>query len=663
MTAALPGALSATESASFEIFATDDPFDARIALGATGLLRAFNEAGVLTAADVHVAARLGELGDEPDESVRLAVGLAVRGVRNGSVCVDLTQLSRVDPALPWPDPDAWLQAVRASVLVGEGRPLRWEYDLLYLERYRRQEEQVRRDLLAREAQPAPTVHAELLAAGLLRLFPEEDADQQRLAAEVAATQWTTVLGGGPGTGKTTTVARVLALLLDRVGPQLRVALAAPTGKAAARLQASVQGEARQFADRDRHDLPALPASTLHRLLGWLPGRGTRFRHDRENRLPYDVVVIDETSMVSLTMMARLLEALRPDARLILVGDPDQLASVEAGAVLADLVAGLTSRAAVADLAVAVPAVAVPGGAVPGGAAPGGAVPGGAVPGGAAPGGAVPGGAVPGVVAPAVVEPAGGAAVTGGGRGGVVLLRKTWRFGGAIAELAAAVRDGDAGEAVAVLRRGGQVRLADAGDPGVRADVVEAATAVREAALGGDAVVALDRLEKHRLLCAHRTGPRGVQEWSRQIESWLAEVHDNVREGAWYAGRPVLVMKNDYALGLFNGDTGVAVRDAAGGLTVVFTREGRLLQYSPRRLADVQTVHAMTVHRSQGSQFERITFVLPEVDSQLSTRELLYTGLTRAQSFVRLAGTEEEFRAAIARPAARASGLRLRLAVQ
>jgi len=633
MTAALPGALSATESASFEIFATDDPFDARIALGATGLLRAFNEAGVLTAADVHVAARLGELGDEPDESVRLAVGLAVRGVRNGSVCVDLTQLSRVDPALPWPDPDAWLQAVRASVLVGEGRPLRWEYDLLYLERYRRQEEQVRRDLLAREAQPAPTVHAELLAAGLLRLFPEEDADQQRLAAEVAATQWTTVLGGGPGTGKTTTVARVLALLLDQVGPQLRVALAAPTGKAAARLQASVQGEARQFADRDRHDLPALPASTLHRLLGWLPGRGTRFRHDRENRLPYDVVVIDETSMVSLTMMARLLEALRPDARLILVGDPDQLASVEAGAVLADLVAGLTSRAAVADLAVAVPAVAVPGGAVPG------------------------------VVAPAVVEPAGGAAVTGGGRGGVVLLRKTWRFGGAIAELAAAVRDGDADEAVAVLRRGGQVRLADAGDPGVRADVVEAATAVREAALGGDAVVALDRLEKHRLLCAHRTGPRGVQEWSRQIESWLAEVHDNVREGAWYAGRPVLVMKNDYALGLFNGDTGVAVRDAAGGLTVVFTREGRLLQYSPRRLADVQTVHAMTVHRSQGSQFERITFVLPEVDSQLSTRELLYTGLTRAQSFVRLAGTEEEFRAAIARPAARASGLRLRLAVQ
>ena len=638
MTAALPGALSATESASFEIFATDDPFDARIALGATGLLRAFNEAGVLTAADVHVAARLGELGDEPDESVRLAVGLAVRGVRNGSVCVDLTQLSRVDPALPWPDPDAWLQAVRASVLVGEGRPLRWEYDLLYLERYRRQEEQVRRDLLAREAQPAPTVHAELLAAGLLRLFPEEDADQQRLAAEVAATQWTTVLGGGPGTGKTTTVARVLALLLDRVGPQLRVALAAPTGKAAARLQASVQGEARQFADRDRHDLPALPASTLHRLLGWLPGRGTRFRHDRENRLPYDVVVIDETSMVSLTMMARLLEALRPDARLILVGDPDQLASVEAGAVLADLVAGLTSRAAVADLAVAVPAVAVPGGAAPGGA-------------------------VPGVGAPAVVEPAGGAAGTGGGRGGVVLLRKTWRFGGAIAELAAAVRDGDAGEAVAVLRRGGQVRLADAGDPGVRADVVEAATAVREAALGGDAVVALDRLEKHRLLCAHRTGPRGVQEWSRQIESWLAEVHDNVREGAWYAGRPVLVMKNDYALGLFNGDTGVAVRDAAGGLTVVFTREGRLLQYSPRRLADVQTVHAMTVHRSQGSQFERITFVLPEVDSQLSTRELLYTGLTRAQSFVRLAGTEEEFRAAIARPAARASGLRLRLAVQ
>jgi len=501
--------------------------------------------------------------------------------------------------------------VISSPLVGEGKPLRWEFGLLYLDRYRRQEEQVRRDLLAREAQPAPEVDGDALAAGLDRLFPGTEAGQQRLAAEVAATQWTTVLGGGPGTGKTTTVARVLALLLAQPGPPLRVALAAPTGKAAARLQAAVQGEASTFAEPDRHDLPTLSAATLHRLLGWVPGRGTRFRHNRDNRLPFDVVVIDETSMVSLTMMARLLEALRPDARLILVGDPDQLASVEAGAVLADLVAGLTSRA---------DARAVESGAVSDSPAP------------------------------------------HGPRSGVVLLRKTWRFGGAIADLAAAVRDGDPDAAVAVVQKGpDEVVLVDATDPGVQTDVVDAATAVREAALGGDAVAALDKMERHRLLCAHRTGPRGVLDWSRQIELWLAELHGTNRQAEWYSGRPVLVMKNDYAIGLFNGDTGVAVTEPDGGLSVVFTREGKLLRYSPRRLAEVQTVHAMTVHRSQGSQFERVTFLLPEVDSQLSTRELLYTALTRAESFVRLVGTEAELRAAISRPAARASGLRLRLA--
>ncbi|HEY5151080.1 MAG TPA: exodeoxyribonuclease V subunit alpha, partial [Mycobacterium sp.] len=522
---------------------------------------------------------------------------------------------QVDPALPWPEPEPWLRAVTSSPLVGEGKPLRWEFGLLYLDRYRRQEEQVRRDLLAREAQPAPEIDDEGLAAGLDRLFPGTDAQQQRLAAAVAATQWTTVLGGGPGTGKTTTVARVLALLLAQPGPPLRVALAAPTGKAAARLQAAVQGEASTFAAPDRHDLPTLSASTLHRLLGWVPGRGTRFRHNRDNRLPFDVVVIDETSMVSLTMMARLLEALRPDARLILVGDPDQLASVEAGAVLADLVAGLTSRA----VAPAVDSV------VENGVAPG----------------------------PSAVH---------GPRSGVVLLRKTWRFGGAIADLAAAVRDGDPDAAVAVLHRGSvDVVLVDDADPGVRTDVVEAATGVREAALGGDAVAALDKMERHRLLCAHRTGPRGVLDWSRQIEIWLADLHGAVRQAEWYSGRPVLVMKNDYAIGLFNGDTGVAVTEPDGGLSVVFTREGKLLRYSPRRLAEVQTVHAMTVHRSQGSQFERVTFLLPEVDSQLSTRELLYTALTRAEKFVRLVGTEAELRAAISRPAARASGLRLRLA--
>ncbi len=244
---------------------------------------------------------------------------------------------------------------------------------------------------------------------------------------------------------------------------------------------------------------------------------------------------------------------------------------------------------------------------------------------------------------------------------MVLLRKTWRFGGAIADLAAAVRQGDPDRALAVLGSGDRsVELVPPQDPGVRADVLTAASEVREAALRGDAVTALSRLDQHRLLCAHRTGPRGVQDWTRRIEDWLADRYDDVTEGEWYPGRPVLVTANDYALGLFNGDTGVVVRAVDATLRVLFDRERETAGFTPRRLGDVQTVHAMTVHRSQGSQFRRVTFVLPESESPLSTRELLYTALTRAETHVRLVGSEAELRAAISRPAARASGLRLRL---
>ena len=586
-----------------------DPFDVRNAVGATGLLRAFNDAEVLAAADVHVAVRLGRLAGETDEEVLLAVALAVRGLRGGSVCVDLADVSRIDPSVDWPAPAQWVEKVRASPLVGPGRPLRWDLELLYLDRYWRQEDQVRADLVAREQQLPPSVDDERLDAALDRLFGT-DSDQ-RLAAEVAARRWTTVLGGGPGTGKTTTVAGLLAVLHEQHGPGLRIALAAPTGKAAARLQEAVHAATARFSAADQALIGQTTASTLHRLLGSRPGDGTRFRHDRDNRLPHDVVVIDETSMLSLTMMARLLEAVRPDARLVLVGDPDQLASVEAGAVLADLVAGLTTRS-------------------------------------------LP--QLPG--SPPAAAWAGSSAAA---RSGVVVLGRTWRFGGAIAELAAAVRAGDADEALAVLGRGDDALALEEAGPALRDDVVRAATAIRLAAQQGDGWSALAHLNNHRVLCAHRSGPFGVDAWSRTIERWLAEVPGDPREGEWYVGRPLLVTANDYALGLYNGDTGVVVRQGDGTVRAVFQRGSGLVDFAPSRFSDVQTVHAMTVHRSQGSQFQRVTVVLPPPDSPLSTREMLYTALTRAELHVRLVGTAEDLRAAVDRPAARASGLRLRLA--
>ena len=243
---------------------------------------------------------------------------------------------------------------------------------------------------------------------------------------------------------------------------------------------------------------------------------------------------------------------------------------------------------------------------------------------------------------------------------MVVLGTTWRFSGAIADLATAVRRGDADAAVAVLRRGDRALELTESEVDIRTDVVQAASLIREAALLGNAAAALDQLDRHRLLCAHRTGPFGVDSWGRKIERWLADVPGDPREGEWYVGRPLLVTVNDYALGLYNGDTGVVVRQPDGSVRAFFARAPALVDFATSRLSEVQTVHAMTVHRSQGSQFERVTVVLPPEDSPLATREMLYTALTRAQKHVRLVGTEAELRAAVGNPAARASGLRLRL---
>jgi exodeoxyribonuclease V alpha subunit len=586
---------------SIERWESDDPRDARLALGATGLLREFNRAGVLTAADVHVATRTAELVGESSDDVRLAVALAVRAARLGSVCVDLSTLAAADDTLPWPSSAGWLDAVEASPLAARS-VIQVDGGLLYLDRYHREEGQVRDDVLARFALPPPVVHEATLAAGAGRLFPGEGYAEQRAAALAAARQWTTVLTGGPGTGKTTTVAGLLALVAEQAEPRpLRIALTAPTGKAAARLQEAVEdvqtGE--RFTAEDRARLGHLHASTLHRLLGWRPGSSTRFKHHRGNKLPHDVIVVDETSMVSLTMMARLIEAVRTDARLILVGDPDQLASVEAGALLSDLVVGLAAR-------------------------------------------------VPSTVA---------------------ALRTTHRFGEAIGGLAAALRDGDPDRVLALLTSGEEaLELVDPEDAAamdtLQADLTRHAVGVRDAALAGDAAAAIAAADAHRLLCAHRDGPWGAAHWNRQIERWLGEA-SGAPVGAtwgqeWYAGRPILVTANDYGFGLFNGDTGVTVA-SGDGLIAVIAGAG-LARFAPSRLGDIETLHAMTVHKSQGSQASAVTVLLPPADSPLLTRELFYTAVTRAQERVRVVGTAESVRAAVTRRALRATGLQRRLTV-
>lgn len=531
-------------------------------------------------ADIQVAQRLTALGGETSEDVALAVRLVVRALRGGSVCVDL-RAAAPEVGL---QADQWLAAVAASPLAQTPPLLRLFGDLLYLDRYWLEEQQVCTDVLALVGTVPPG-----RAPDVLRLF-DDDYAEQRAAANMALSQGLTVLTGGPGTGKTTTVARLLALLAEQAAlegkPSPRIALAAPTGKAAARLQEAVQAAVDELDAADRSRLTGLQATTLHRLLGSRPDTSSRFRHHRGNRLPHDVIVVDETSMVSLTMMARLLEAVRPDTRLLLVGDPDQLASVEAGAVLADLVQGL-------------------------------------------------------------------------GAARVASLTTSHRFGADIGDLAAAVRDGDADTALQVLRAGGAHIEWLPSAQSLRDVLLPQALRLREACVLGDTATALRTLEEHRLLCAHR---REVAHWNRQVERWLTEATGEPLWSTWYAGRPILVTANDYGLKLYNGDTGVTVAAPDGLRVAVGGPSFGTLTFAPGRLAEVDTMHAMTIHKSQGSQSAEVTVLLPPEDSQLLTRELFYTAVTRAQSRVRVVGSEAEVRAAIDRQAVRATGLGRRLKV-
>jgi exodeoxyribonuclease V alpha subunit len=597
------------------VSALAEPFDAARVLDAPEPLRSFNDIGVLSAADLHVALALCDLAGVVDGEVRLAVALAVRAPRLGHVFVDLETVRDtaavesdevVDlSALPWPSAAGWVSAVggcEALVAVGEDegrRPLRLLGSRLYLDRYWREERQVASDLLS-DAQ-APIVDEAVLRAGIERLFAGRDDAGQRLAAEAAIRRRLSVIAGGPGTGKTTTVARIVALLHEQAAaagrPAPLIALTAPTGKAAARMQELVHEEAAQLpVDATlRSAMLDLRASTIHRLLGTRPGSHTKFRHDRLNALPHDVVIVDETSMVSLWLMARLLEAARPDARVMLVGDPGQLTAIEAGAVLRD-----------------------------------------------------------------IVGPGSG---TGFGAG-IVVLERVHRFGESIASVADAIRRGDGDGTVSALRAGAGDEVqwieADAAEgplDAVRTGAIAAGDAVVRAALAGDAAGALSALGSFRVLCAHRRGPHGVATWTGEVERWLSGTLDgfDVAERD-YVGRPLLITENDHELRLYNGDTGVIVLGPDGRMVAAFESGA----FAPTRLAAVETVYAMTIHKSQGSQFDTAAVLLPDPNSRILTRELLYTAVTRARERLLVVGTEEMVRAAVARPVARATGLRERL---
>ncbi len=642
-------ALFLSRAASLLGLSTTEPLQA---------LGPFVAAGVLAAVDVYAGALLAARYPERDPEVILAAALANRAPRHGHTAVDLrtvdlsslrSERRRVEEveglALP-SDRPGWVARVAASSLTrgpGPGdTPLVLRGSLLYIDRYFTYEDLLRSEIERRFAEHRPVGAPALLARGLTALFGEAADgadDRQRQAAEVALHRGLSVISGGPGTGKTWTVRNLLTLVYAQAmaaGQEApRLALAAPTGKAAARVVESLREGLDPHMEKATGALPdgaspeglrafleAANPSTLHRLLGWRPDQPTRFRHHRDKPLPVDVLIVDEASMVDLALMAKLLAAVPPLARVVLLGDRHQLASVEAGSVLADLCGDGDADEGVSDA--------------------------------------------------------------------VVFLTHSRRFhaDSGIGRFAAAAVEGRVDDALAYLPTwpatgpeplpppGTSVKGSDVGRfaPGRRGELPNAVRCMvvqgyrpylerlRQGPVGAESLAdlhadALRCFDAFRVLCAHRQGPFGVQGMGDIVQQVLEAEGLITPTGPWWLGRPVLVTRNDYSVGRYNGDIGLVVRDDEGEWAVAFPRDrGDVSWLAPARLPEHQTVFAMTIHKSQGSEFDDVLVVLPERVSPVLTRELVYTGITRAKRRVSVFGSEAVLRSGLARRVQRASGL-------
>ena len=596
--------------------------------------RALLEAGRISALDHHFADLMVRLCGEEAESQDLellALGAALVSAHAGEgyVSLPLDELAGQpviepdegeggeegeppDPALAearWPELTPWLSAMRRCRVVGDGGELTPlvldERGALWLHRFWEHERGLGVLLRARYDAPAQAVDLAWLGAALDRLFPPEpgdspdstDPDWRKLAGLVVSSRRFAVISGGPGTGKTTAVIKLLALLIEQAesaGRALRIALVAPTGKAAARLQETVDAQrvGLPVSDTVREALPR-EASTIHRRLG---AYGTGFVYGPDNRLPFDVVVVDESSMVDLALMSRLVSALPDRARLILLGDRDQLASVAPGAVLGDLCRDARERGYSRQLADSFEAVT-------------------------------------GARLPADELRA---KATGLGDC-VVQLRRNFRFdsNSGIGALARHAIAGDGEKMLEVLRDPSQpsVGLVEPRGPGqIPALVARAALDNYAAYLQAPTLEeAFAAFSEYRILCAMRRGKEGVEHLNRVIEARLQR--EGLCDGSseWYRGRPVMVTRNDHALRLYNGDVGLCWPSDEGVLLVWFPDgKGGFRTFQPTRLPEHETVYAMTVHKSQGSEFGRVLLVLPESGARVVTRELVYTGVTRGR---------------------------------
>jgi len=546
----------------------------------------------------------------------------------GDVCLDLT----LHAGQPWPNQqgqtpmlDKWCELLLKTTCVagpGELAPMILDGHRLYLNRFWSYEDEVARSITARLS-TAKSVNRELLQKGLQRLFHNHDVgeiDWQMLAAALSVTRSFSVISGGPGTGKTTSLVKVLALLLEQQ-PDMHIRMAAPTGKAAARMMESIRN-AKAGIDTDEHTRNRIPddASTIHRLLGFSPGG---YRHNRNNPLMLDCLVIDEASMLDLPMMARLLGALPETASLILLGDRDQLASVDAGNVLGDITGHgheICYRPDTARELAALTGIKVS---------------------------QLPTSKHAPVIADAIA-----------------LLRTSYRFNAdsGIGRLARSINKGDGNSAVAILADASNIELAWLQGVSIESVVAQIIDAYSSYLQTDDVARALDLFEKQRVLCAVRNGPVGVQTINQTIAERL--IGSGLLAGGTLAhGMPVMVTANNYELGLFNGDIGLLWRNNEGKLRAYFRQADNQLRDIPAQsLPQYELAWAMTVHKSQGSEFQHVILMLPEEGEgqAILTRELLYTAITRAREQFTLYGNAEAVKRAAIQTVNRSTGLSDRL---
>ena len=582
--------------------------------------------------DQHFAALIKRLAKMPSPELELAAKLVSNFRERGDVCVPLRVITSAETSkigvTDVPALKDWVEKLRASGVVGapgEFAPLVLDKaERLYLQRYWKYEDDLGRNLQARlRDNPVRDFDQTKLASNLAKLFPAQ-GDLQKVAAFVAATWRLCVISGAPGTGKTRTIVLICALLIALAGKrELNFALAAPTGKAAARLKETITQTRPSLRLPDAIDkkLPT-DASTIQRLLG-AKGDSPHFRHNAKNPLAADVVIVDEASMIDLALLAKLFDAVRPDASVILVGDKDQLASVEAGSAFRDICTPGRDLGPSVSLAEA--------------------------------------------FAQCSGENLADTSATDMPIHSVVVeLRRNYRFtpGTGIAELSNAVNQGDAEGAIAVLKSGGRIHWR----PTPSAKTFE--RELRERVLPRfegfltltDPKEALNQLTDFAVLCALRRGPFGAETVNARLERLLRKIGSLEGSERYHAGEPVIIVRNDYDVGLFNGDLGIVLPDKTSGELRVFFRgeEGDVLNFAPGRLPAHEPAFALTVHKSQGSEFRDALLILPEKDAPVLTRELLYTGVTRVRETVEVWAKEQILKQTIERKIERSSGLRDRL---